>query len=144
MGGWIQDRVTREFASRKARVSEGLGAVAEAVRRVGQPLHEDPFSRLGSYADEAARTIDQVATGLRERDIDELADDVRGFARRRPGIFIGAGLVAGMVAGRFFRSSVDEPAGEGPARRAGARGRAGERTARPAAGERARGMARSI
>jgi hypothetical protein len=91
--------------------------VAETVRRVGEPLHGEPFTRLGRYADGAARAIDRVAGDLRDRDLDQLAEDVRGFARRRPAVFVGAGIAAGVIAARFLKSSGS--------------GRAGARLARP-------------
>jgi hypothetical protein len=101
----LKDRVTGVLNARKSRVSEGLETVAEAVRRVGEPLHDEPFSKLGGYADNAARTIERVATRLRERELDELTEDLRGFARKRPAVFVGAGLAAGLVAARFLKSS---------------------------------------
>jgi hypothetical protein len=117
--GWWRERLAGIVNARKSRVSERLKAVAETVRRAGEPLHEEPFSKLGGYTDGAARTIERVATGLRERDVEELAEDVRGFARSRPIVFLGAGLAAGLIAGRFLKSSGD--ASPRAARAAGAR-----------------------
>jgi hypothetical protein len=105
LGGWIRDRVSKELTSRKNRVSDRLDGVAERVRRIGEPRASEPLPRVSAIADDAARRIEQVAEGLRERDLGELADDVRGFARNRPAAFIGAGLAAGLIAGRFLRSS---------------------------------------
>jgi hypothetical protein len=105
LGGWLKHRVTRELDARKNRVLDRLDVVAGTVRKVGEPLRNDSFPALGSLADDAARRIEGVATGLRERDLDELADEVRGFARSRPVAFVGAGLAAGLIAGRFLRSS---------------------------------------
>jgi hypothetical protein len=105
LAGWLQRRVTRELSARKNRVSDRLGNVAESVRRASEPLRAEPFPALGGLAENAARRIERVADGLRERELDELAEDVRGFARHRPGAFIGAGLAAGLIAGRFLRSS---------------------------------------
>lgn len=113
--GWWRERVTGVVNARKSRVSESLEAVAETVKRAGEPLHGEPFSKLGTYADEAATTIERVAAGLRERDLDELAEDVRGFARSRPALFVGAGLAVGLAAGRFLKSSGAEGRGGGAA-----------------------------
>jgi hypothetical protein len=118
----LRDRVTSVLNARKSRVSDRLAEVAETMRRVGEPLRDQPFSKLGGYADGAARTIERVATGLRDRDVDQLAQDVRGFARRRPAAFVGAGLAAGLIMARFLKSS-----GDGPQVRQGGRGGMGAR-----------------
>lgn len=147
--GWLRERVTGVLNARKSRVSDQLEAVADTVRRVGEPLHGEPYDKLGGYADGAARTIERVATGLRDRDLDELAEDVRGFARRQPAVFIGAGLAAGVVAARFLKSSSDHgngvrgTQGQGqqrgrPARGAGAAD-AGQASGAAATGARGRG-----
>jgi hypothetical protein len=130
--GWWRERLAGVVNARKSRVSERLEAVAETVRRAGEPLHSEPFSKLGGYADGAARTIDRVATGLRNRDVEELADDLRGFAKSRPVAFLGAGLAAGLIAGRFLKSSGD--AAREAARSAGARAQRG-RGPRPTAAQ---------
>jgi hypothetical protein len=141
--GWWRERVIGVVNARKSRVSDSLETVAETVKRAGEPLHDEPFSKLGAYADVAAGAIERVAVGLRERDVDELAEDVRGFARSRPALFLGAGLVAGLAAGRFLRSSSEavprtSGAGAGAAAATAATTRAGQ-TPRSASGrERAR------
>jgi len=136
--GWWRERITGVVNARKERVSDRLGAVAETVRKVGAPLRDEPFSKLGAYTDEAARAIERVATGLRDRDVDELAEDVRGFARSRPAAFVGTGLAVGLVAGRFLRSSGGSARSSGPTPRGGSRVRttaAGQTRARgPATG----------
>jgi hypothetical protein len=124
LGGWLRHRVTRELDARKNRVVDRLDVVAGTVRKVGEPLRSDSFPALGSLADDAARRIEGVASGLRERDLDELADDVRGFARSRPAAFVGAGLAAGLIAGRFLRSSGSRSTGGAP--RNGASGSNGD------------------
>lgn len=142
--GWLKERVSGILNARKSRVSDRLEAVADTVRRVGEPLRDAPF-RLGAYADDAAHTIDRFASGLRERDLDQLTEDVRDFARRRPAAFVGVGLAAGLIASRFLKSSSERSstrpstAGRSPARqgKGGARPRVAAGT-RESAGARTR------
>lgn len=107
----VRERVSSELNARKDRASEALADLAGTVRRIGEPLHGDsPLDTLGGYADEAAAKIDRMATDLRERDLSELADDVRGLARRNPAAFAAAGFAAGLLAARFLKSSAaDQP-----------------------------------
>lgn len=57
-------------------------------------------------ATEAARQVSQRArslgTHLDGREPSDLLDDVRGFARRRPGVFLAGALAAGVVTGRLL------------------------------------------
>jgi uncharacterized protein YjbJ (UPF0337 family) len=55
-----------------------------------------------------ARSLSQQLDG---REPTELLDDLRSFARRRPGMFLAGSLIAGVVAGRFLRGSRDAAQG---------------------------------
>jgi hypothetical protein len=71
---------------RMADQSEGSGVAADLVRQVSQ----------------RARTLGDHLDG---REPSDLLDDVRGFARRRPGTFLLGALAAGVVAGRVTRGA---------------------------------------
>ena len=63
---------------------------------------------MGDYADKAADQVERFSTYLRETDVDEIAEEVRGFARRRPGLFLGSAAAIGFFATRFLKSSSEE------------------------------------
>ena len=67
-----------------------------------------------SIATQAAREVAErartLAQHLESREPGELLDDVRDFARRRPGTFLLGALVAGVVAGRVLRGAKESPA----------------------------------
>ena len=85
-----------------------LDRLAERLRSVGEDLErmatqgEGPASGL---AQEAGERVRSWAAHLRGREPRDLLDEVRGFARRRPGVFLGGALVAGVVAGRLTRGA---------------------------------------
>lgn len=82
----------------------------------------DQMSSQGSglaadLAQEAASRARGLSAHLDDREPRELLDDVRDFARRRPGTFLLGALVAGVVAGRLTRGARDAgsaPASSGP------------------------------
>ncbi|PRY68036.1 hypothetical protein B0I08_105200 [Glaciihabitans tibetensis] len=76
-----------------AEKSEGGGVAADLVKQVA--------TRAGG-----------VATWLDDRDPGSLLDEVKTFARTRPGTFIGLAAVAGILAGRLTRSLTSEAADE--------------------------------
>jgi hypothetical protein len=57
---------------------------------------------------QASDQVQQVAGWLENRDPAGVLDEVRSFARRRPGTFLLAAAAAGLVAGRLTRGAVDE------------------------------------
>ncbi len=106
----VRGRVAGELNARKNRMTETLDTVADAIRQAGEPLRRLPYAGLGDYAADAASRIEQVANDLRGRDVQELAHDLGEMARRKPALFVGAGLAAGLLAGRFLKSSPPKPA----------------------------------
>lgn len=117
----VRERVNSELNVRKERASEVLDELAGTVRHVAEPLREGPLASLADYTDEAASRLGEMAAGMRERDVSELADDLRGIARRRPAAFAAVGFAAGLVAARFLKSTAAdraEPAAPDRPRRA--------------------------
>ena len=107
LGERLRGRVSQELNARKDRVTQAIDDVASRVRRVGEPFGDEPYARLAEYAQGAASRLEEFASELRGRDIGELAHEVGEFARRRPAMFVGAGLAAGILAARFLKSSSD-------------------------------------
>ncbi|WP_127479991.1 hypothetical protein [Nocardioides pantholopis] len=56
---------------------------------------------------EVATRARGFASQLQDREPSQLLEDVRGFARRRPGAFLLGALTAGVVAGRLARGTAD-------------------------------------
>ncbi len=127
----MRGRISNEVNARKNRVTENLDQMAEAVRRIGEPLQGRPFGDLAQYTESAATRLEQIAGALRERDMRDLAGDVREFGRRRPAMLVAAGFAAGVLAARFLKSTAGEAGG--PERRAESASR--RRTVRMTAGD---------
>jgi hypothetical protein len=79
--------------------------VADAVRRMGEPLQGQPYEPVVKYVQTAAERVEQAALYLRQHDVDELVDDLRRVARRQPAAFVGVAFLAGAIGGRFLKSS---------------------------------------
>ncbi len=56
---------------------------------------------MGSMADGVSAVTDR----LRDRSLQDLADEVKGFARRHPGAFVAGAALLGFAAARFLRAS---------------------------------------
>jgi hypothetical protein len=69
----------------------------------------------GGLASDAAREVAQRARAVSERldgrEPTELLEDLRSFARRRPGVFLAGAMISGVVVGRILRGSRDAAQG---------------------------------
>ncbi|MCJ1698136.1 hypothetical protein MT356_00270 [Rathayibacter festucae] len=96
-----QAHAQKENAAKGARAfSDDLTALAN-----GEGGDDNAASKLVS---QAAERVQGVASWLENRDPSELLDDVRSFARRRPGAFILIAAATGLVAGRLVRALTAE------------------------------------
>lgn len=87
------------------KVAGGLGGVAEALRETGDHMEQKELGYVGDYAKTAAAWVDGCSAYFRERDVDQMIDEVEGLARREPALFLGAAFAAGFMAVRFLKSS---------------------------------------
>jgi hypothetical protein len=115
-GGGMMDRVKQgaaaQLSSQKDRATDGLGSLAEAVRKTSQPLRDSNQGTLAEYVEQVAERIERFSTDLRQRDLGDLMSDVHRFARRQPALFIGGAFAAGVIAARFLKSTSEHRAGD--------------------------------
>jgi hypothetical protein len=129
-GGRVASSATEEAnqvlseASGAARnlLGEARGQVrdqAQAQQKMAAARLRDLGDELSSMADhnaqpglaselarQAGQRVQDVAEWLEQRDPERILDEVRGFARRRPGTFLLAAAFAGAAAGRLTRGAV--------------------------------------
>lgn len=89
----------------KANTADHIASVGEAVEAAAKTLHEDDKGGVAEYVDGAAKQLSKASDYLRNREFTELANDVQGFARRRPELFYGGLFVAGIAMSRFLKAS---------------------------------------
>ncbi|MET0990454.1 MAG: hypothetical protein ABWY54_07395 [Glaciihabitans sp.] len=97
--GVQQERVATGLRS----LSDELGSMAE--NSTGGGIAADLVQQVASRAG-------GVASWLDERDPGALLEEVKTFARNKPGTFIGIAAVAGIIAGRLTRSLTSAAADE--------------------------------
>jgi hypothetical protein len=90
----------------------GQQKAAESVRSLSRELREmaDGGQQSGTVSEiarQAAARADDLAGWLGDREPADLLDEVRSFARRRPGVFLLGMAAAGVVVGRLTRGAVD-------------------------------------
>jgi gas vesicle protein len=81
-----QSEVTEQAAATQQRVAEGLHALADEL--TGMAKNSDQDGPATDLAQQAADKAHQAAGWLADRDPGALLDDVRSFARRKPGTYL--------------------------------------------------------
>jgi hypothetical protein len=79
--------------------------VQSALRETAQQLRKQGQGSVGQYADKAADQVERFSGYLRETEVDQIMDEARGFARRRPALFLGGAVALGFFGTRFLKSS---------------------------------------
>jgi len=100
-----RQQVSSRLAGQKDRAAEGLTSVAQALRQTGQQLRDQDQQGVTGYIENAASQVERVSNYLRQNDLGQLVDDVEGFARRQPALFLGGAFVLGLLGARFLKSS---------------------------------------
>lgn len=103
--GQARGQVTEQARTGQQKASEGLQTLADELRQMAERTDQSgPASEL---ARQAADKAADFAEWLNRREPGDLIEEVRGFARRRPGVFLLGAAFAGVLAGRLTRGVVD-------------------------------------
>jgi ElaB/YqjD/DUF883 family membrane-anchored ribosome-binding protein len=90
-----------QAGTQQQRAASGLRSLGGEL---GQMADSSPGGVAGELVAQAASRADAVAEWLEQRDPGSLLDEVRTFARQRPGTFIAIAAGAGLLVGRLTRS----------------------------------------
>lgn len=101
----LQSQATSAVAAGKNRAVEGLGSVAQTLRKSAAQMRDEQQNGLAHYADQAGQQVQRVADYLRNNDAGQIADAAEDFARRQPAVFLGGTFVLGLLGARFLKSS---------------------------------------
>lgn len=131
LAGQTRDQLVEQASQQKDRATQSLRSVGDELR--GMAEHGE--SGLGAQlAQHGAKFTDQAADYLQQHEPGDLLDEVRGYARRKPGTFLLVAVAAGVVAGRLTRA-LAAGGTEAPSGTTNGRSTAGESVAYPVSDE---------
>jgi hypothetical protein len=109
-----RSELSEQAGAQQQRLARGLHALADELHSMTR--HSEQPGVATDLARQGASRSHDVARWLETREPGNLLEELRTFARRRPGAFLVAAAGAGLVAGRLTRgvkdaTSNDEPAG---------------------------------
>jgi len=97
----------------KAKASGALGEVAKLVDDAANTVDEKLGEQYGQYAHSAAKFVDEFATSLNTKNVDELLEDTRQFVRKSPAVAVGIAAALGFVIARVVKAGIDGAADAG-------------------------------
>jgi ElaB/YqjD/DUF883 family membrane-anchored ribosome-binding protein len=105
-------RLRDQFDQRSNEAGSQVRSLAGALRRSGNDLSNDGNTQAAQLTGQAADRMERLGTYLEQKSGDELMRDVEGFARRRPWMLAGLGVLVGVAAARFMKASSEQRYGD--------------------------------
>ena len=99
--GEAQGQARDQASAQQQKAAQQLRAVADELHEMAAKGGQSGLAT--EVARQAADRLHTAASWLDQRQPSDLLDNVRDFARRRPGTFLAGAAVAGLVAGRLTR-----------------------------------------
>lgn len=102
LAGQVGDELRGQAATQQTRAADALHSAGSSFSRMADASDDDGLAPQLVRA--AGDRVDSVATWLGTRDPGAVLEDVKRFARRRPGVFIAIAVGTGLVVGRLARA----------------------------------------
>lgn len=116
----IGERTKSTTAGYQSDISSGLRTLADGLKQTSSTFgvaDETPLSSAGGrYIADLAEKIEGISDYFERKDAGELIEDVKGFARRNPTVFVGGAFALGFAISRLVRSSSHSSASRGEAK----------------------------
>lgn len=100
-GAKVKDAAT----SGKDMAADGLHNLADATRNVAGKYADGKAKPVADYAAKAADGLDRFSGTLKNKSVDDLTSDAKGFVKEHPAIAVGAAALIGFALARFLKSS---------------------------------------
>jgi hypothetical protein len=92
-------------AQNRNRAADRIGRIGESLRHTAEEFDQDEDPNIAHYVRVMADKLENVATYVRDQDLEDLRRDAESFARQHPVLFFGGLCTLGFAAGRFVKAS---------------------------------------
>jgi hypothetical protein len=106
-----REKVADQAQGAAETATRTLGEFAAAIKKAGDELSQHDQSMAGKMVKQAGDGLENLARSMADKGPEELMDAAREFGRRNPVAFVAGGLLLGLAAGRFLRSSTPSTSG---------------------------------
>ena len=99
----------REFAEGgKNRATDALDELSKVVADTAESIDQRLGGDYGEYARRASDAVAGFADSLRQKDVDEVYDNVRDAVRKSPGVAVGIAAVVGFTLVRLVKAGLED------------------------------------
>jgi len=98
-----RSQVREQAITQQQKAGQSLNSLAQELRGLADGTSSGAPGPARDLLQQASGIVDDVAHKLQTRDPGQLLDEVRSFARRKPGLFLLGAAAAGVLAGRLTR-----------------------------------------
>ena len=95
----------------KAAAGDKLDQVAQMLSDAAQTVEDKLGGQYAQYARDAADRVADFSSTVRNKDVDELFDDIRGFVRASPAVAVGVAAAVGFAIARVVQSGLETNGG---------------------------------
>jgi hypothetical protein len=103
--GEARSQVAQQATSQQSKAVSTVRSLGDELQTMASS--SDSSGIAAEVVRQAATRVQGVADWLESREPQDLIEDVRSFARRKPGAFLFGAAAAGLAAGRLTRAGVD-------------------------------------
>ncbi|WP_193510053.1 hypothetical protein [Cryobacterium sp. BB736] len=93
-----------QASSQQSRAASSLRTMSDELRSMADRSEDQGMA--SQLVSTTASKAGDIAGWLEQREPGDIIDEVRSFARRRPGVFIGIAALAGLAVGRLTRGII--------------------------------------
>jgi hypothetical protein len=94
-------QVKEQVVTQQQKAGQSLSALAQEIRGLADGTSQGAPGPARDLLQQASSSVENFASMLQNREPAELLDEVRRFARRKPGLFLLGAAAAGVLAGRL-------------------------------------------
>ncbi len=94
-------QVKQQVVSQQQKAGQGLSSLAQELRALADGTSQGAPGPARDLLQQASSSVENFASMLQNREPADLLDEVRRFARRKPGLFLLGAAAAGVLAGRL-------------------------------------------
>ncbi len=96
-----RSQVRDQASSQQQKAAQGLTSIADQLRGLANGTSTGAPGPARDLLEQASDKVEEFSTWLQRREPADLLDEVRNFARRKPGVFLLGAAAAGVLAGRM-------------------------------------------
>ncbi len=98
--GTLTSEVKNQAGTQQQKVTDGIRSISDELKAMAEKSDNEMVANL---VRQASQRTDTAASWLENRDAGDILDDVKSFARRKPGTFLTIAAGTGVLIGRLTR-----------------------------------------